>query len=247
MSAKVQAFRRNWQVAAAGVVLSAGSVGAAMSLVPPTYTASSQMVLLPPHVRQKVNDNDVVNPYMSLGGMVSMADLVSRAITDDKANRELQKAGVSQYTVQWDPTAAGPILLVQATGSSPAEARQSLAVLSRQIPVTLVQLQTATSTDPAYFITATVVSGPNEPRRSTKTQLRAVGVAGVAGLTVTVLAVSTVDSWRRRRRGGPPPTGSRPAPADPPLPGAAPRTPPAGLARTAPAPERNHSPQTTPS
>jgi len=137
---------------------------------------------------------------MGLAGLQSMADVVSRAMMDDETAQALKEAGVSQYSVQYDSLSAGPILIAQATGSSPEKASAALAVLDKQVPLTLARLQDGASISSSSFITVNVIARPGTPARSGKTQLRAAAVSLVVGLVLTLLAVSFIDAWRIRRR-----------------------------------------------
>jgi len=145
---------------------------------------------------------------MGLAGLQSVADVVSRAMMDDDETAQaLKKAGVSQYSVQYDSLSAAPILIVQAMESSPEKASEALAVLTKQVPLTIARLQNEASISSSAFINADVIARPSAPVRSGKTQLRAVAVSLVVGLVLTLLAVSFTDAWRIRRRLQGPPTG----------------------------------------
>lgn len=195
-----QSLRRNWHVGIFGLIITIGLVVAAASLVPAKYVTTSQMVLIPPLSQPNANYNGVVNPYMGLDGLQSMANVVSSAMMDDETARALKKAGVSQYSVRYDSLSAGPILIVQATESSPKKASDALALLDKQVPLTVARLQDEASISANSFITAVVIARPSTPIRSGKTQLRAVALALVFGLVLTFLAISFIDAWRIRRR-----------------------------------------------
>jgi capsular polysaccharide biosynthesis protein len=200
-----QSLRRNWLVAILGLLATVSLAVMTTKLVPAKYVATSQMVLLPPLSQPNASYNGVVNPYMGLAGLQSMADVVSSAMMDDDTAKVLVAGGVTQYSVQYDSLSAGPILIVQATASSPAKAGAALAALDHQVPLTVARLQDEASISPKAFITAQVIARPGTPVKSDKTQLRAAGLAFIVGLVLTLLAVSTIDAWRirRRRRGAP--------------------------------------------
>jgi len=199
-----QSLRRNWLVGVFGLLVTIGFVAAAISLVPADYVATSQIVLLPPLSQPNADYNGVVNPYMGLTGLQSMADVISSAMMDDETAKALQEAGVSQYSVEYDSLSAGPILIVQATEPSPEQSSAAIAVLDEQVPLTVARLQGQASISPRSFITAKVIAGPSTPARSGKTQLRAAALAFVVGLVLTLLAVSVIDGWRIRRLQGSP-------------------------------------------
>lgn len=195
----LQALRRNWPVAVAGVLLTVGLVGMAASLVPASYVATSQMVLLPPAAQPSGSETTEVNPYLNLAGLQGMADIVARSMMDDETVRTLKRAGATSYTVQHDTLSAAPVLLVTAEERSPARARSALVAVTKQVPRSTARLQAATTMDRRFYVTTSVVAGPGDLQRSGKSQLRAVGVALVAGLVMTQLSVSLFDAWRQRR------------------------------------------------
>lgn len=197
-----QSLRRNWLVAVVGLLVTIGLVAAAVSMVPANYVATSQLVLLPPLSQPNASYNGVVNPYLGLTGLQSMAAVVSSAMMGDQTAKALQEAGVSQYSVVYDTLSAGPVLDAQVTEPSPAKASAAITALDKQVPVTVGRLQHEASISPRAFITAKVISGPSAPAKSSKTQLRAVVLAFVIGLVLTLLVISVIDSWRIRRLQG---------------------------------------------
>lgn len=199
-----QSLRRNWLVGVFGLLVTIGLVIAAIGLVPANYVTTSQIVLIPPLSQPNANYNGVVNPYMGLAGLQSMAAVVSSAMMDDKTAKALQEAGVSQYSVEYDSLSAGPILIVQAIEPSPAQSSNAITALDKQVPLNVARLQGEASISPKSFITARVIAGPSTPARSGKTQLRAAALAFVVGLVLTLLALSVIDGWRFRRLQGTP-------------------------------------------
>lgn len=222
----LRVWRRNWSVAIVGLLLTSGLVVAAVGLVPASYVATSQMVLLPPAAQRNGGENVAANPYLNLAGLHGMADIVARSMMDDETARNLRQAGVTKYTVLYDTLSAGPVLRVTAEESGPAKASAALETLTKQVPLTTARLQRATAADPRFYVTTAVVARSGPPQRSGKSQLRAVGLALVGGLVLTQLAVALIDAWRRRRALAPPsgPAG-RAEPASEPLPGAEDLTP----------------------
>jgi hypothetical protein len=197
--AGLQSLRRNWHLAILGLLFTICLVVAAIILVPAKYVATTQMLLLPPLSQRDNSLNGIVNPYLGIDSLDSMANVVSLAMTDDETAQAMKKAGVSQYTVDYESLSAGPVLLVQAEDSSPKKASDALAVVTNQVPVTLARLQKEAFISPSAFVNVQVIARPSTPVKSGKTQLRAVGFALVTGLVLTFLAVSFVDGWRTRR------------------------------------------------
>lgn len=199
-----QSLRRNWHVGIIGLAVTGSLVVAAATLYPVNYVATSQIVLLPPLSQPNASYNGVVNPYMGLAGLQSMAAVVSSAMMDDETATSLEAAGVTSYNVTYDAISAGPILIAQATDRSPAQASRAISALDKQVPITVARLQKEASISPSSFISAKVIAGPSAPVKSTKTQLRIEVLALVVGLILTLLVISIIDGWRVKRN-----TGSR--------------------------------------
>jgi hypothetical protein len=196
-----KSLRRNWIAGVIGLLFTIVLVAAGIRLAPVKYVTNSQMVLLPPLSQE---DNGVKNPYMGLEGLQSMASVVANAMSDDTTAKSLRAAGVSQYSVEYDSLDASPVLIVQVTEPTAAQASAGIEVLDTQVPLTVARLQNQAAISPKSFITARVIARPSQPARSGKTQLRIAVLALVVGLVLTLLAMSVSESWRVRRRHGSP-------------------------------------------
>jgi hypothetical protein len=93
-----------------------------------------------------------------------------------------------------------PIIVLTAQEASPGQASRSLDVLTNQVPQTVTRLQADSSIPADARVSVAVVARPSAPARSGKSQLRAMAVALVAGLVLTVLAASFVEALAQRRR-----------------------------------------------
>lgn len=196
----LQPLRRNWHIVILGLIVTIVLAGAAAILIPAKYVATTQVVLLPPRSQADAGYNNVVNPYLDIGALISMADVVSSAMSDDETVQTLKNAGASNYTVVEDASSNAPVLIVTAQGSSPATASNDVTLVTNQVSPTLARLQNDASISPSSQITAQMIASPSIPAKSSKTQIRAVAVALVCGLVLTLLAVAVIDSWRMRRR-----------------------------------------------
>ena len=195
-----QTLRRNWVAGIIGLLFTAALGLSAVTLVPAKYVSTSQIALLPPLSQPNASYNGVVNPYLGLAGLQSMAAVVSSAMMDDETAQTLQKAGVSSYSVQYNSLSGGPILIAQVTEPTPQQASSAIAALDSQIPATVARLQDDAAIAPKSFITAKVIARPSTPAKSAKSELRVAGLAVAVGLVLTLLAVSVIEGWRVRRR-----------------------------------------------
>ena len=185
-----------WYAVVVGLVATVTLVVIAAQVVPVTYAASAHVVLLPPRASEGIG----TNPYLGLGGLDNMADVVSLAMMDDKTAKQLIAAGVSNdYTVVRDRTTSGPILLITAEETSSSTASASLETVIKEVPVTTLTLQTDTAIPESALIEVTEIGKTGDPEPRRKSQIRALLVVLVGGLSLTVLGTSFLDSLLGRR------------------------------------------------
>jgi hypothetical protein len=202
----LQRARRRWYVALIGLLVTVGLVVVVTGLVPATYSATTQLVLLPPHSQEGSagagsDSGRPDNPYLGLAELASMTDVVSRAMMDETSAKTLVKVGVTgTYGVQRDTMSAAPILLVTVEDTVPSRASEGLQAVAKEVLRTLSRLQADSSIAQESRITVTEVARPSSPVKSGKGQIRALGVTLVGGLIMTVLATSFVDALILRRR-----------------------------------------------
>lgn len=189
---------RRWYLVVVGLLITAGLCVAAATVVPTQYTATSTVLLLPPAT---IQDGRAVNPYLSLGGLEGIADVLSAALGDVSVERELEGAGYdATYQLGRDPAAAGPVLVLDVTSPAAADALGTQEFLLERIPQTLETIQESVGVAPATRVISTVVTRGAEPEPDYRSQLRAVLVAAVAGLAATYLGAALADRVMRTRR-----------------------------------------------
>jgi hypothetical protein len=190
---------RRWYLVLLGLALTAWLPSMALRYVSPTYTLESQVLLLPPETAVLVGDN----PYLNLGGLGSIGDVVSRAVGDDDTRRYVQNTtGVIDYTVDLDRSAAAPIVLTTVESTSAASTEAAMKYLQSQLKVELRRVQIEAGVKPEALVAEATVTKMDQVRVSHKDQYRAAGVAAAGGLAATVLLIAAVDAalMARRRR-----------------------------------------------
>jgi hypothetical protein len=186
---------RRWYLVVVGMLVTVGLALAAAATVPVTYIATEELVLLPPRASE---GND--NPYLGLGGLESFAEVVARAMMDEEAARHMLSLGVSsRYGVEFDRTAGGPILIVTAEEETQAKTLSSLQIVTKQLPIVTKKLQNDSAVVQHAEITVATIGRKGQPEGQQKSQLRALIVVVVLGLSLTLLAVSFVDASIARR------------------------------------------------
>ena len=224
----MQQFVRRWYLTLAGLLGTIGLCALAAILVPAKYTATADILLVPPAVTTGPAANP--NPYLSLGGLQPFADVVASNMNDGTSLATLRSAGLtSTYTVVPDANTNGPLLIVTTMGATPAATLKDLNAVLALAPVRVNQLQTARSIASSTLISVETVANVTKATPNRKTQLRAVIVAGAVGIVVSALGIGAID-WMLRRRtarkavtadvqtaslqGDPPVTGASEATAD---------------------------------
>ena len=191
------ALRRRWYLVLVGLLGTVGLMFAAHSVVPVTYQAKAMIVLLPP----RNLDNTGGNPYLALGGLDSVAGVLSRSMTTEAIAEEVATvAPDATFTVEPDATTSGPVLLVTAEADSPAAALAATQKLIDVAPRQMETLQRASGVGANSFITTNLVTQDAVALPQHKAQIRALIAVGIAGITATVLGVAMIDGFLLRRR-----------------------------------------------
>jgi capsular polysaccharide biosynthesis protein len=189
---------RRWYVVLVGLVVTAALAVGAMHVVPATYSAKADVLLLPP----KAPDSE--NPYLGLGDLAPVASALARNVLSDATSVRLAADGITKnYSVVVDSTVSAPIMLVTASGNTSADALTAVERVTAIVAPTLLQLQQAQDVPTKDLITSTVIHTDKSATAIRKSQTRAVLIAIVLGLVLTGLAAALIDrmALRRRRRG----------------------------------------------
>ena len=200
MDDEVSTFRlvlRRWPILLAGLLVTGAAVAGAIAVIPIEYQSRASVLLVPPV--SKPGDN----PYLSLSGMKESTEVLSRAMTDDETRAKLASDGVvgsARYQVDPDAVAAGPLVLVLASGKSPEQARADRDLIVDLIPTRLGELQDQLNVPDSSQITSTVLTQDKETEVVYKSLLRAVIAAVAVGVVLTALVIALVENVARRRR-----------------------------------------------
>jgi hypothetical protein len=197
MASVARALLRRWYVTLLGLVIAVALCGYAVQKVSATYEASGDILLLPPQGPKGSN------PYLNLGGVAGVTDVVSRAMGDNSVTDALDRQGASAYTVQTDQTMGGPAILVTGKGKTAQQALQTLRLVMVRVPPTLRALQQKPplNVPEASLITTTVLQTDVKAKTLRKSQTRAlIGAAAIGLLLTLLLAVLTDVMFARRSR-----------------------------------------------
>ena len=190
---------RRWYVLALGLIATAALCVGATILVPVDHVAKSSVLLLPP----KSTVGTGGNPYLALGGLQAAADVLARAMTDGATVKEIAPlTGTASYTVQPDATTHGPMLVIEATDVSGAGAVATLDAILRRAPVVLHDLQSGVGAPTDSLIGLYPITHDVVADTVSKSQIRAVILAGVVGAALTLFGTTLLDAFLLRRGGG---------------------------------------------
>jgi len=109
----IGALRRRWYILVVGALVAAATAYGAWTMIPPEYERSASQLLLPGEATLPED----ANPYLFVGGLYQVADILVRAIgPDDIAVATAGELGAT-ISVTRD-TAAGAVMLVTVSASS---------------------------------------------------------------------------------------------------------------------------------
>lgn len=242
------ALLRRWYIFFLGLGLTGAAAAFVASSVEPEYTVTAQTLLLPPATSVPAGGN----PYLSLGGLNAVGDILSAAIRDDTNMTALGFTSRENFTFFRDVSSAAPMMIISVTAPTGDTARNEAKAILRRVPAALKELQTKTGVPSDSLITSSVVVNPGEATTSTRTQLRALLATSVVGAALTVLLVAAVDrllrarSLRRKGRDETAVYRNDAAPALQTTAGAAVEAPTSGTELGAPAPAESTRPVTPP-
>jgi hypothetical protein len=194
---RAYALLRRWYPIALGLVITAALCAFVYTKVPPRQEMSGSVLLMPP---QTAYDKDKGgNPYLVLGGMDGTVDVVAREMSGETLEQRVKAAGADSFTLERDTTTPAPILLVKVDAKTPEGAQAGLTLLTGEVPGSLVRLQDAVHVPQNALITSTVVAASDQPTVVRSSQIRALMMAGAAGLILTLFLYVAVDNIARAR------------------------------------------------
>jgi hypothetical protein len=186
---------RRWYVTLTGLALTLLLCAGAHKAVPATYQASASVLLVPPVTKVGTN------PYLELSGLEQIADVVSRAASDDASAQQLHDRGfIGKYAIARDQTVSGPMILVTGTGPTPAAALAILRAATDLIPPRLQELQSSSNVSPSAMLNSKVIQTADKAATISKSQTRATFGAAAVGLLITFFGVIGFERFAQRRK-----------------------------------------------
>lgn len=191
-----KALGRRWYLLLLGIAGTAGLSLVALELVPPTYEAKATVVLLPPERSYE----DGGNPYLVLGGLNQVVDVLIRYVDSDSARAEFENiAPTGVYTVEADAATNGPVFVVSVEDKTAESAIDSLSAALDSVPRALEALQFSVNVPSDAEVTAKTLAVDSRADLVVRDSMRAVIVSVALGLACTAAVIAIVDSALNRR------------------------------------------------
>jgi capsular polysaccharide biosynthesis protein len=193
----VRSMLRRWYLFVLVLPMAVGAGVAMTHVVPPTYTITSNVVLIPP----KSTEDPNANRLLLMSGLGQAVDVLVRSI-DSQANHEAigKEQSNASFTVAADATTSAPVVVVTGDAASAEEAEAVVDTVLQRIPRELDRLQENLGIAEGARITSTELSGDLAATANTKGQARAVAVVSLMVLGLGILLILIVDGVLIRRR-----------------------------------------------
>lgn len=208
----VATLLRRWYLVVVVLVCAVAATFVAVNSVGPTYRAQGAVLLFPPvtTVQQGQRSETVGNPYLMLGGLSQVRDIVIRSMTGQTSHAELcrerddpgyesmrrslcgAKPTVSYEAVP-DFTNSAPIILITVEADSKAHAITAVGALMDRVPVVLGELQSGLRLEKSAEITSSALIADTEPEAVRKSQIRGAIVGGAGTLGLGLLMIALLD------------------------------------------------------
>jgi hypothetical protein len=174
--------------------MTGGLAGAAAVVVPPTYLYRTDVLLIPPAGAPGAN------PYLALGGLREVAEVLSNSLSDDATAAAVEAQGAkAKFSVDRDATQAAPFVLIVAEDKDPAMALRTSRAVVDLVEPRLADLQRSLTVPRNALIISKVISTDEKATVVRRSQLRAVIAAAGLGLFLVVATVSATERISTQR------------------------------------------------
>jgi len=182
-------IRRRWKIAVSVLVLTVIAVIVVYVAWPTKYQSTAQLSLIGSSAMaaQPPNGN---NPYVVVGGLAPLANILASDLSSGQAGQQLQALGMTNaFTAGVPAFAAGPFVSLTVTGHNSGSVRDSMPIVINFAEKRLQQLQEAGSvrTPSQGLIQAVVIAPANSPQPVLKTKIELMAGVAIAGLVLLLL------------------------------------------------------------
>lgn len=204
----VRVLRRRWYVAIPGLLITILAAGAVLRFYPPSLQATGSVVFVSPPVstdESSPSGTSRSNPYLNFGSPLgATAEVVSSAVNSDQVAKELKAEGMTgSYQVGVDPNSSAPVVSVEATARTNAEAMAMMRAVVLKIRDRLAQIQADAGAPRNQYITAQSVTAAPKAVPVHGSLIRALALLAIFGVLASCGAsviVEGVSRGRERKR-----------------------------------------------
>lgn len=190
-------LRRRWKMLCCGLCLALAFGVMAGVTVKPSYSATAEVLLLPPASAVPAGSN----PYLELGRLPAAAAILAKDVGSQSSVETLSKSGlVGTLQSEVDTNTPAPLVMVTVSAASSDVAKLDLDLVLAFVPKALEQLQRSEGVSSQALITSSVISRQLQPEVSRKTQIRSVLAVTLLFAILTVLAIGALDAALEHRR-----------------------------------------------
>ena len=221
----LRVVRKWWYLAAVPLIGTVLALGVVAARVPSSYQTTGTLLLLQPETGAEYGSTGSGNAFTGFGFSLQVtADAMVTLFDDQRMVERLRPEGASgAFTVTRQPRT--PMLVVDATGSSPVEAVGTARAVMRAISQELARRQNRTGAPPSTWIRIDALTLPAGAAELAGSRLRAGAALGGLGLGLvfglpllaeTVARAGTEAAARRNPFRRPPPPRVPPSRLPPP-------------------------------
>lgn len=205
---------RRWYIVVPGLLVAVALVIVAWIVIPPGYNRSATQLLLPGASSIPAG----ANPYLFLGGLAPAADVMVRALGAENVVNEMSEEhpGV-EIRISRDTTTAGPIIFIDVTAQSDADAEEVLGLLVKRTATVLEDFQREELIPVRNRMTVIPITVDEKSVLEQRSRILGAAGAGIVALVFTLFVAGLVDglSQHRKRRTQSPGEGEYEAEDDP--------------------------------
>ena len=197
LSEFVGAIRRRWYLAVVGILLTGVLGWSASAFVAPSYTARGLVLMLPS--KNAVGPGG--NPFLGLGGLDLPARVVVAYYTSAPAQEAIAEVTPgAAVTVSMEESTRGPVIAIDVSADSEANAIEALNFVADSIPETLGRLQDEVNAKGNARLRSRPLALDETAAIDGSGPLRARIMAVVLGIAMTAVLIYAIDGIALRRR-----------------------------------------------
>lgn len=196
----VRTIGRRWYIALAVLALCAAASVSLVSKADAEYTSTATIIILPPTLKQPVDNKDVqqTNPFLT-SGIPLTAQAISAAANSDRVADLLKAQGVGDANFAVLSPDNSPLLFVEVDSTNPAITQTAVGIVVNAVQTIALELQRETEAPEAQYITTQVLAPPpGAPIESLAAKTKIAMGMSVATLLIVIASAIAFDATANR-------------------------------------------------